>query len=99
MDFPSKLSAQLKGMELRLDPGSQRHGSPAGRARERQACRSGSEGSPQGKVFNHLLSLENLTLEDRPCQAKAVAGLRAGLVFADTLNHASCRSWELIASH
>jgi len=50
------------------------------------------------KVFDHLLSLESLTLEDRPCQEQAVAGLRAGLDFADALHHASCRSCELIAS-
>ena len=50
------------------------------------------------RVFEHLLSLESLTLEDRPCQEQAVAGLRSGLDFADALHHASCRSCDLIAS-
>lgn len=49
-------------------------------------------------VFDLLLSDPALILEDRPSVAQAVAGLRAGLDFADALHHASCRDCEAIAS-
>ena len=49
-------------------------------------------------VFDLLLGHPTLTLEDRPAVAQALAGLRAGLDFADALHHASCRSCQTIAS-
>ena len=49
-------------------------------------------------VFNVLLGHPTLTLEDRPAVVQAVAGLRAGLDFADALHHASCRTCQTIAS-
>ena len=49
-------------------------------------------------VFDHLLAHPALTTEDRPALEQAVAGLRAGLDFADALHHASCRSCEAIAT-
>lgn len=49
-------------------------------------------------VFSVLLGLPALTPEDRPALEQALAGLRAGLDFADALHHASCRQCEAIAS-
>jgi predicted nucleic acid-binding protein len=49
-------------------------------------------------VFSVLLGLPSLTSEDRPALEQALAGLRAGLDFADALHHASCRQCEAIAS-
>ena len=49
-------------------------------------------------VFDVLLGHPSLTLEDRPAVVQAVAGLRAGLDFADALHHASCRTCQTIAS-
>lgn len=49
-------------------------------------------------VFSLLLGLPSLTPEDRPALEQALAGLRAGLDFADALHHASCRRCEAIAS-
>lgn len=49
-------------------------------------------------VFSVLLGLPFLTPEDRPALEQALAGLRAGLDFADALHHASCRRCEAIAS-
>jgi len=49
-------------------------------------------------LFNVLLDHPTLTLEDRPAVVQAVAGLRAGLDFADALHHASCRTSQTIAS-
>jgi predicted nucleic-acid-binding protein len=49
-------------------------------------------------VFDLLLGHPSLTLEDRPALVQAVAGLRAGLDFADALHHASCRNCQTIAS-
>ena len=49
-------------------------------------------------VFSVLLGLPSLTPEDRPALEQALAGLRAGLDFADALHHASCRRCEAIAS-
>ena len=49
-------------------------------------------------VFDLLLGHPSLTLEDRPAVVQALAGLRAGLDFADALHHASCRSCQTIAS-
>jgi predicted nucleic-acid-binding protein len=49
-------------------------------------------------VFDHLLAHPGLTAEDQPSLEQAVAGLRAGLDFADALHHASCRGCEAMAS-
>ena len=49
-------------------------------------------------VFDVLLGHPSFTLEDRPPVVQAVAGLRAGLDFADALHHASCRGCEAVAS-
>lgn len=49
-------------------------------------------------VFDHLLAHSCLTTEDRPALEQAVAGLRAGLDFADALHHASCRGCDTLAS-
>ncbi len=50
------------------------------------------------QVFAHLLAHPLCTLEDRPAVEQALAGLRAGLDFADALHHASCRGCEAVAS-
>ncbi|MFZ0407495.1 MAG: type II toxin-antitoxin system VapC family toxin [Cyanobium sp.] len=49
-------------------------------------------------VFDLVLSHPTLTVEDRAAVEQAVAGLGAGLDFADALHHASCRPCETIAS-
>jgi predicted nucleic-acid-binding protein len=49
-------------------------------------------------VFDHLLAHPGLSAEDRPAIEQAVAGLRAGLDFADALHHASCRGCDTLAS-
>lgn len=51
-----------------------------------------------GLVFDALLNLPTLQLEDRAAIEQALAGLRAGLDFADALHHASCRACTAIAS-
>ena len=50
------------------------------------------------QVLDQLLFHASLEVEDRPALEQAVAGLRAGLDFADALHHASCRTCETIAS-
>ena len=50
------------------------------------------------QVLDQLLHHACLEVEDRPALAQAVAGLRAGLDFADALHHASCRNCDTIAS-
>ena len=50
------------------------------------------------QVLNQLLHHDCLEIEDRPALEQAVAGLRAGLDFADALHHASCRKCDTIAS-
>ena len=50
------------------------------------------------QVLDQLLHHDWLEVEDRPALQQAVAGLRAGLDFADALHHASCRTCETIAS-
>jgi predicted nucleic-acid-binding protein len=50
------------------------------------------------QVLDQLLHHACLVIEDRPALEQAVAGLRAGLDFADALHHASCRNCETIAS-
>jgi predicted nucleic-acid-binding protein len=44
------------------------------------------------RVFDNLLSLSNVEVEDRTSVESAIANLRAGLDFADALHHASSRS-------
>ena len=50
------------------------------------------------QVLDQLLHHACLEVEDRPALEQAVAGLRAGLDFADALHHASCRTCDTIAS-
>ena len=50
------------------------------------------------QVFDHLLAHPALELEDRSVLEQALAGLRAGLDFADALHHASCRACEAMAT-
>ena len=49
-------------------------------------------------VMDHLLSLPQVTIEDRECVAQALAQTEAGLDFADALHHASYRVCESMAS-
>ncbi len=44
------------------------------------------------RAFEHLLALPNVEVEDRGTVESALAGLRAGLDFADALHHASGRA-------
>ena len=45
-------------------------------------------------VFEHLLSLEHVDVEDRPAVESALGNLRRGLDFARALHHASSRTSE-----
>ena len=49
-------------------------------------------------VMDHLLSLPQVTIEDRDCVAQALKQSGAGLDFADALHHASYRACESMAS-
>jgi predicted nucleic-acid-binding protein len=42
-------------------------------------------------VFQHLLAMPNVDIEDRVAVALATAALEEGFDFADALHHASCR--------
>ncbi len=44
------------------------------------------------RAFENLLALPNIEVEDRAAVESALAGLRAGLDFADALHHASSRA-------
>ena len=46
------------------------------------------------RVFEHLLSLGHVEIEDRASIQSAVGNLRQGLDFADALHHASSRACE-----
>ena len=46
------------------------------------------------RVFDHLLSLTHIEVEDRAAVEMALANLRRGLDFADALHHASSRACE-----
>ena len=46
------------------------------------------------RVFEHLLSMAHVDIEDRPAVESAVGNLRRGLDFADALHHASSRTSE-----
>lgn len=50
------------------------------------------------QVLDQLLHHTCLEVEDRPALEQAVAGVRAGLDFADALHHATCRNCDTIAS-
>lgn len=49
-------------------------------------------------VFKHLLTLPQLTLEDRNAVEQAIASFEQGLDFADALHHASYRDCDMMAS-
>lgn len=46
------------------------------------------------RVFEHLLSLSQVEIEDRPAVERAIGNLRQGLDFADALHHASSRGCD-----
>ena len=46
------------------------------------------------RVFDHLLSLAHVDIEDRAAVESALGNLRQGLDFADALHHASSRGCE-----
>lgn len=46
------------------------------------------------KVFEHLLALTHVEIEDRAAVERALGNLRQGLDFADALHHASSRGCE-----
>jgi len=49
-------------------------------------------------VFNHLLTLPQVTLEDRIAVEQAVTSFEQGMDFADSLHHASYRDCDTMAS-
>jgi predicted nucleic-acid-binding protein len=49
-------------------------------------------------VLQHLLSLPNITIEDRLSVERALTNLKSGIEFADALHHASYRDCKHIAS-
>ena len=54
--------------------------------------------SDVGAVFQHLLSLEQVILEDRTSIQQAVANFELGFDFADALHHTSYKDCTNIAS-
>lgn len=48
------------------------------------------------RVFEHLLSLPHVEIEDRASAERAIGNLRQGLDFADALHHASSRACEAL---
>ena len=46
------------------------------------------------RVFDHLLSLGHVTVEDREAVESALGNLKRGLDFADALHHAGSRACE-----
>jgi predicted nucleic-acid-binding protein len=54
--------------------------------------------SDAGAVFQHLLSLEHITIEDRLSVLQAIANFKVGFDFADSLHHASYKDCISIAS-
>jgi len=50
------------------------------------------------QVFQHLLGLAHVTVEDRETLSQALANCEAGLDMADALHHASYRDCESMAS-
>lgn len=51
-----------------------------------------------GAVFQHLLSLMHVTIEDKDVIQQAIANLELGFDFADALHHASYKECIKIAS-
>lgn len=51
-----------------------------------------------GKIFQHLLSLEHVQIEDREVVERAFGNYLAGLDFADALHHASYANCSSLAS-
>jgi predicted nucleic-acid-binding protein len=49
-------------------------------------------------IFQHVQSLPNLTIEDRPSFTQALANYKLGIAFADALHHASYTICNSIAS-
>ncbi len=49
-------------------------------------------------VFQHLLSLEQISLEDRTAVQDAVSNVEVGFDFADALHHASYKNCKSVAS-
>jgi predicted nucleic-acid-binding protein len=49
-------------------------------------------------IFQHLLSLEHVSLEDRTSIEQAVANFERGFDFADALHHASYKTCDRVAS-
>ncbi len=49
-------------------------------------------------VFQHLLSLEHLMIEDRMATQQAIDNFKLGFDFADVLHHASYKDCNTIAS-
>ena len=49
-------------------------------------------------VFQHLLSLEHLMIEDRAATQQAIDNVELGFDFADALHHASYKDCNTIAS-
>ena len=49
-------------------------------------------------VMNHLLTLPQVTAEDRESMVQALSHCQAGLELADALHHASYRSCDSVAS-
>lgn len=54
--------------------------------------------SEVGTVFQHLLSLDHLILEDRVSVQQAIADFELGFYFSDALHHASYKDCENVAS-
>lgn len=54
----------------------------------------GHAGTQTCRVFDHLLSLPHVEIEDRAAVESALGNLRQGLDFADALHHASSRACE-----
>ena len=48
------------------------------------------------RVFDHLLALAQVEIEDRAAVERAVGNLRQGLDFVDALHHASSRGCEAL---
>ena len=48
------------------------------------------------RVFEHLLALPHVDIEDRAAVEAALANLHKGLDFADALHHASSRACEAL---
>jgi len=49
-------------------------------------------------VFQHLLSLEHIMIEDRESIQRAIANFELGFDFADALHHASYKNCTSVAS-